>query len=47
MVREQQECGYSRREEKQGAKDNKSTGSALTNQATVSEHEVSGSDRFC
>lgn len=47
MVREQQECGHSRREEKQGAKGNESTGSALTNQATVLEHDkVGGSDGF-
>lgn len=35
MVREQQECGYSRREEKQGARGNERTGSAPTKQATV------------
>lgn len=46
MVREQ-ECGYSRREEKQGAKGNESTLSVLTRQATVSEHgKAGGSDRF-
>lgn len=46
MLREQ-ECGYSRREEKQGAKGNESTVSVLTNQATVSEHDkTGGSDRF-
>lgn len=32
MVREQQECGYSRREDKLWAKGNKITGSALTKQ---------------